>query len=120
MSDEETKPGVGQWAYLVCGTSFAIDTTALGVALYDHDGELVYSQYAPLEKAIKRGDWPETARPIAVPHYEPENWTEMVKTFERFGNAMSSIRWIEGGATLKPDVETGEWLFKRQVMGGYE
>ena len=43
------------------------------------------------------------------------NWEEMEKTLERFGNAMSQIRWAGGNATLVWDKESGDRLFTTVV-----
>ena len=103
---------IGHSAILVVGQPPGWDMTALGVALYDGDGVLVFSRFATLEKAIRRGDWPKDGRIIEVPHYLPDTWEEMVKTFERIGNAMAIIRWEEGGVTMKPDEEKGNMLYE--------
>ena len=109
----------GHYAILVAGQPPGWDMTALGLAMYDGDGQLVWSKFEPLQKAIKRGDWPETAEgqvQIEVPHHLPETWDEMLKTFERTGNAMSCIRWDEGGVTMKPDEEHGNIIYETIVQ----
>lgn len=118
VEEDAPTPKVGRWGILVAGPSFAIDMTALGIALYGNNGELVFSKYTSIAKAMNRGDW--KGQWMEVPHHEPSTWTEMLATFERMGNTMSSLRWIGGGATLRPTVETGEWLFQNQVMGLYD
>jgi hypothetical protein len=93
--------------------------TALGLAMYDGNGNLVWSRFEPLSKAIRRGDWPEAlmgGRTVEVPHHLPTTWDEMIKTFERMGNAMSMIRWLEGGVTMQPDAEHGELLYETIVQ----
>ena len=102
---------IGHYAILVAGQPPGWDTTALGIAMYDGDSNLIHSRFEPLEKAIRRGDLPDNID-IKVPHHLPQTWEEMEKTFERTGNAMSIIRWYEGGATMKPDIEHANMLYK--------
>ncbi len=106
---------VGHYAILVAGQPPGWDMTALGLALYDEDGGLVWSKFEPLQKAIDRGDWPETAF-TNIPHHLPETWYDMVATFERIGNAMACLSWFEGGVTLQPDEVTGRRLYETIVQ----
>ena len=110
---------VGHYAILVAGQPPGWDMTALGLAMYDGNGNLVWSRFEPLSKAVRRGDWPEAlmgGHTVEVPHHLPTTWDEMIKTFERMGNAMSTIRWLEGGVIMKPDDEHGELLYETIVQ----
>ena len=115
MSNEDK---AGHYAILVAGQPPGWDMTALGLAMYDSDGVLVWSRFEPLQKAIDRGDWTLSKwnEKVAVPHHLPETWDDMVKTFERTGNAMSYIRWCEGGVTMKPDEEHGNIVYETIVQ----
>jgi mannitol/fructose-specific phosphotransferase system IIA component len=82
--------------------------------MYDDNGNLVWSRFEPMQKAIDRGDWVSTQYndTVAVPHHLPETWDDMIKTFERIGNSMSCIRWIEGGVTMTPNEKHGIMLYE--------
>lgn len=112
MADEPKRP-IGHWTAYVAGPAIGWDTTVLGIAIYDPDGELAYSRFVSIEKAIARGDWGrDWTAPALV---APPNWVEMEKTLERFGNAMSQLRWAGGNPTLVWDAKTGDSLFETIV-----
>jgi hypothetical protein len=93
----------------VAGPAVGWDQTVLGIAIYGADGALTYSRYAGIEKAIARGDWGAAwMKPAFNP---PENWDEMVKTFERMGNAMAHLRWEGGNPTTLWTKESGDTLY---------
>lgn len=109
----------GHYAILVAGQPPGWDMTALGIAMYDEVGNLIHSRFEPLEKAIRRGDLPDTID-IKVPHSLPPTWEEMNETLMRTGNSMSIIRWCDGGATIKPDIEHTNILFEYLCEHGKE
>ena len=113
MTEKEST--VGHYAILVIGNPTGWDSTAMGIALYDGSGDLIWSKFEPLQKAIDRGDWLAEWVKIEVPHHLPGTWAVMQHNFERTGNAMSTIRWYEGGVTLEPDKEHGEQIYKMIV-----
>jgi hypothetical protein len=113
-----SKDKPGHYAILVAGQPPGWDMTALGLAMYDGDGKLVWSRFEPMKKAIDRGDWTLSKwnDEVKVPHHLPETWDDMIRTFERMGNAMSCIRWLEGGVIMTINEEHSISLYETIVQ----
>lgn len=113
IEPEET---IGRWTAYVAGPAIGWDMTVLGIAIYNGAGNLAYSRFTSIEKAIERGDW---SLAWAAPTFEaPPSWEEMERTLGRFGNAMSQVRWEGGNPTRVWDEKTGDDLFATIVGGG--
>jgi hypothetical protein len=110
---DELNNGVGRWYAFVAGPAIGWDMTVLGIAIYNSEGDLVYSRFTDIEKAVARGDW--DRKWVNLELSAPPNWEEMTKILESFGNAMSQVRWAGGHATLVWDAKTGDDLFKTIV-----
>ena len=107
----------GHWCCLVAGPSTGWNRTAIGVALYDDQGNLAGARFDSLDRAIERGDLSEWAYDWALE--PPENWKAMKKKLESTGNAMSTIRWEGGLGTMVWDQKMVDRLYEEVVEDGY-
>lgn len=112
---DKIRETTGHWSIYVAGPPIGWDTTVLGVAIYNPDGELTYSRFADIEKAIERGDWD---RDWTTPEFAaPPTWQEMEQTLGRTGNFMAHLRWHGDNQATRWDTKTGDFLFDSVVSG---
>ena len=103
----------GRWVAFIAGRSSGWDRTALGVAVYDDEGQLQWSRWCGQEKAEVRGDWKPAWGEIQF--RPPATWDEMEQIMARTGNAMSTIRWEGGHPTLAWDERICQSLYDSVV-----
>ena len=106
----------GHWVALIAGPSIGWDRTAIGVVVYDGDGNLAGSKFDTYDRARHRGDLGDWSKEWVVPE-PPATWAAMEDKLGRIGNAMSSIRWDGGFGTLAWDQEMIERLYENVVEG---
>lgn len=105
----------GRWFAYVAEQGW--NRTGLGVAFYDNEGMLAGSKFAPIDEAVRRGDYPDdfAAKGFYGP-VAPPSLADMERRLETIGNAMSITKWTGGLWTMVWDEAHVESTF-RYVTG---